>query len=196
MVVRIQGMCRDPAVGVLGLKDGLVPESDDFKLGMVRKHGKTRETGERAPQLCPRASEVNRLAPRAILPKSSKTVVVVYGSSSTRTCGGNRYFMSAMFPQNKSSLFCEVNAPTLDEFLLHLVLPQSRAEPMTPTAYQASPPAPFLFFPPAPLAASAREAAPGLVCGGENDAGFGGPDQEHIAPTRHDRESHMIMVYV
>lgn len=37
MVARIQDMCRDPAVAVLGLEDGLVPENDDFNLGMVRK---------------------------------------------------------------------------------------------------------------------------------------------------------------
>ncbi|CAM9734544.1 unnamed protein product [Ectocarpus sp. 4 AP-2014] len=41
MVARIQGMCRDPRVAVLGLQDELVPESDHFLLGMqphVKKH--------------------------------------------------------------------------------------------------------------------------------------------------------------
>jgi len=52
MVVRIQGMCRDPAVGVLGLDDGLIPESDDFNLGMVSKRGRT--SAAVGPQLIPR----------------------------------------------------------------------------------------------------------------------------------------------
>lgn len=37
MVARIQDMCRDPRVAVVGLEDGLVPENDHFKLGMVRE---------------------------------------------------------------------------------------------------------------------------------------------------------------
>lgn len=37
MVARIRDMCRDPAVAVAGLEDGLVPENDDFYLGKVRK---------------------------------------------------------------------------------------------------------------------------------------------------------------
>lgn len=43
MVARIQDMCRDPAVAVAGLEDGLVPENDDFDLGKVRKSEDTRE---------------------------------------------------------------------------------------------------------------------------------------------------------
>lgn len=39
MVPRIRDVCRDPRVLVLGLDDGLVPESDDFMLGRVRGAG-------------------------------------------------------------------------------------------------------------------------------------------------------------
>ncbi|CAM9722259.1 unnamed protein product [Hapterophycus canaliculatus] len=41
MVARVQEMCRDPRVTVLGLEDGLVPENEHFKLGMpphVKQH--------------------------------------------------------------------------------------------------------------------------------------------------------------
>lgn len=39
MAPRIRDMCRDRRVLVLGLDDGLVPESDDFMLGRVRWGG-------------------------------------------------------------------------------------------------------------------------------------------------------------
>lgn len=44
MIGRIEGMCRDPSVAVLGLEDGLVPESDNFMLGMVRKDARPQTT--------------------------------------------------------------------------------------------------------------------------------------------------------
>lgn len=44
MVGRIKGMCRNPSVAVLGLEDDLIPESDDFMLGKVRKDAKLRRT--------------------------------------------------------------------------------------------------------------------------------------------------------
>ena len=51
MASRIQNRCRDPSVVVLGLEDGLVPESDDFMLGKVREDVKPQTTtGDRLRQ--------------------------------------------------------------------------------------------------------------------------------------------------
>ena len=51
MVPRIREICRDPRVIVVGLDDGVVPESDDMQLGRVRRgrvyrsHGAAGGTG-------------------------------------------------------------------------------------------------------------------------------------------------------